>query len=142
MALSINQIFENRSESIKEDRNWGPVTTTLQRFVEEIRSFLGDETLSDEQEIYMYLVIIEDFDAYYDGRYTSIVDTWSADVWKTKSAHWQEIFAKAWMEQLAYENDEQQYFRPSKLLLDKSWMERNGMGSVKITPVESLSFRD
>ena len=47
MALSINQIFENRSELVKEDRNWGPVTTTLQRFVEEIRSFLGDETFSD-----------------------------------------------------------------------------------------------
>ena len=90
----------------------------------------------------MYLVVLEDFDAYYDGRYSAIVDTWGGDVWRSKSTRWQEIFTKAWMEQLAYQNDEQQYFRPSKLLLDKSWMERNGMGSVEITPVRSLSFRD
>ena len=142
MAFSVSQVFENKTKKIKENLNWGPVTQTLERFIAEIRTFLGNETLSDEQEVYMYLVVLEDFDAYYDGRYMAIVDTWGGDVWKTKSAHWQEIFTKAWMEQLAYQNDEQQYFRPSKLLLDKSWMERNGMGSVEITPVGSLSFRD
>ena len=142
MAFSVNQVFENKNKKIKDNHNWVPVTQTLERFIAEIRAFLGDETLSDEQEVYMYLVVLEDFDAYYDGRYSAIVDTWGGDVWRSKSTRWQEIFTKAWMEQLAYQNDEQQYFRPSKLLLDKSWMERNGMGSVEITPVRSLSFRD
>ena len=142
MAFCVNQVFENKNKKIKENNNWAPVTQTLERFITEIRTFLGDETLSDEQEVYMYLVVLEDFDAYYDGRYMAIVDTWGGDVWKTKSAHWQEIFTKAWMEQLAYQNDEQQYFRPSKLLLNKSWMERNGMGNVEITPIKSISFHD
>ena len=142
MALSVNQVFENKNKKVKKDPNWGPVTQTLERFITEISSSLGDGTLSDEQEVYMYLVVLEDFDAYHDGRYSAIVDTWGGDVWRTKSTRWQEIFTKAWMEQLAYQNDQQQYFRPSKLLLDKQWMEKNGMGSAAITPIKSISFRD
>ena len=142
MALSVNQVFANKNKKIKEDHNWTPVTQTLERFITEIRSSLGEETLSDEQEVYMYLVVLEDFDAYYDGRYMAIVDTWGGDVWKTKSNHWQEVFARAWTEQLAHQDDQQQYFRPSKLMLDQNWMEKNNMKDVKITPIKSLTFRD
>ena len=49
MAFSVNQVFENKNKKIKDNHNWVPVTQTLERFIAEIRAFLGDETLSDEQ---------------------------------------------------------------------------------------------
>ena len=141
MALSANQLFEYKNENIKTDRNWVPVTQTLERFVSEITNYLEGNLSSHEQEVYMYLVILEDFDAYYDGRYCAIIDTWIADVWSTKSARWQEIFAKAWLG-FSDNDDTQVNFRPSKLMLDKQWMETNNMGSAVITPIKSITFRD
>ena len=89
----------------------------------------------------MYLVILEDFDAYYDGRYCAILDTWISDVWDTKPARWQHIFTKAWLG-FNSQNYDEMYFRPSKLFLDKQWMEMNNMSSVVIIPIKSITFRD
>ena len=141
MALSANQMFENKNEHVKTDHNWKPVTQTLERFVSEITSHLGSDMSSHEQEVYMYLVIAEDFDAYYDGRYCAIIDTWLSDVWETKPDRWKEIFATAWLG-LSAEEDEQPYFRPSKLMLDKQWMKANSMGDAVIIPIKSITFRD
>ena len=141
MALSANQMFENKNEHIKTDRNWLPVTQTLERFVSEITSHLGCNLSSHEQEVYMYLVIAEDFDAYYDGRYCAITDTWLSDVWSTKPTRWQEIFAAAWLGFSAKE-DHQVNFRPSRLMLNKQWMKANSMESAVITPIKSITFRD
>ena len=141
MALSVNQMFENKNENIKNDHNWKPVTQTLERFVSEITSHIGGDLSSHEQEVYMYLVILEDFDAYYDGRYCAILDTWISDVWDTKPARWQHIFTKAWLG-FNSQNYDEMYFRPSKLFLDKQWMEMNNMSSVVIIPIKSITFRD
>lgn len=139
MTLSINQVFENHKEDIKKDINWIPITTTLNKFVTQILSYLGNTSLSDEQEVYMYLVILEDFDAYYDGRYASIIDTWASNIWSNKSYYWQNVFAMAWLQELDSHHD---YFRPSKLLLDKLWMERNNIKNTQIVPIKSITFID
>jgi len=160
MTLSINQVFENHAEKTKEDRNWDAITKTLAASVTDIQNIIserqarrhkcccglcgwrGESVLSEEQEVYIYLVVLEDFDAYYDGRYGSIIDTWAADVWKTKSTHWREVFTKAWMEQSDGGESEPQYFRPSKCMLNAAWMEKNGMKDIEIETIKSITFRD
>jgi hypothetical protein len=140
MSLSINQVFENYAENAKQDHNWASVTEALDKSITDIEHLLNISQMSEEQDIYNHLVVIEDFDAYYDGRYTSVIDTWVAEVWKTKSSHWQSIFARAWLEPTSEEEDQPHYFRPSRPMLSKDWSDKNGMKDTVIITVKSISF--
>ena len=58
------------------------------------------KSISNLQEIYIYLVIAEDFDAYYDSKYSTIVDYWIYSIWKEKSNEWQRILQLAYNEKI------------------------------------------
>ena len=125
---------------ISEDYERNIINDLHTKFDDIIEEYKFDrKSISNLQEIYICLVVVEDFDAYYDSQYSGIVDYWIYSIWKEKSNEWKRMLQLAYNEKNP--NIIPSYWRPSYWINDKDWKEKNNIKG-DIIKINSMTFHN